>query len=123
MHCRRYEARPEQRLRQGVGSVLATNDESRHLVVSIQLPIDGQSILIIFSSKSMGFDANPRPVTDADAIIPHIKAMNVPFHLIYGSLICAKRLESDRQNKEGCFQTPGGHQDMIIKYLPVGPWS
>ena len=27
------------------------------------------------------------------------------------------------QNKEGCLQTPGGHQIMIIKYLSVGQWS
>ena len=26
-----------------------------------------------------------------------------------------------RQNKERCSQTPGGHQNMIIKYLSVGP--
>ena len=57
------------------------------------------------------------------ATIPHIKAMDVPFHLIYGSLICAKRLQSDRQNKVGCLQTPAGCQNMIIKYLSVGRWS
>ena len=57
------------------------------------------------------------------ATIPHIKAMDVPFHLIYDNLICGKRLQSDRQNKEGCLQTPGGHQNMIIKYLSVGQWS
>ena len=42
---------------------------------------------------------------------------------MYGSLICAKRFRSDRQNKEGCSQTPGGHQYMIIKYLSVGQWT
>ena len=55
--------------------------------------------------------------------IPHIKAMDVPYHLIYGSLICAKRLQSDRQNKVGCLQTPAGRQNMIIKYLSVGQRS
>ena len=64
-----------------------------------------------------------QPLGTGHATIPHIKAMDVPFHLIYGSLICAKRLKSDRQNKEGCLQTPAGRQNMIIKYLSVGQWS
>ena len=64
-----------------------------------------------------------QPLGLGHATIPHIKALDVPFHLIYGSLICAKRFQSDRQNKEGCSQTPGGHQYMIIKYLSVGQWT
>ena len=64
-----------------------------------------------------------QPLGVGHATIPHIKAIDVPFHLIYGSLICAKRFQSDRQNKEGCSQTPGGHQYMIIKYLSVGQWT
>ena len=64
-----------------------------------------------------------QPLGAGHAIIPHIKAMDVPFHLIYGRLIYAKRLQSDRQNKVACFQTPGGHQNMIIKYLSVGQLS
>ena len=64
-----------------------------------------------------------QPLGLGHATIPHIKAVDVPFHLIYGSLICAKRFQSDRENKEGCSQTPGGHQYMIIKYLSVGVWS
>ena len=52
----------------------------------------------------------------------HIKAIGVPYHLIYGSLICVKRLQRDRQNKKGYLQTPGGHQNMTIKYLSVGLW-
>ena len=64
-----------------------------------------------------------QPLGVGHAAIPHIKAMDVPFHLIYGSLICAKRLQSDRQNKVGCLQTPAGRQNMIIKYLSVGKWS
>ena len=55
--------------------------------------------------------------------IPYIKAMDIPFHLIYGSLICVKRLQRDRQNKKGNLQTPGRHQNMITKYLSVGLWS
>ena len=64
-----------------------------------------------------------QPLGVGNATIPHVKAIDVPFHLIYGSLICAKRFQSDRQNKEGCSQTPGGHQYMIIKYLSVGQWT
>ena len=64
-----------------------------------------------------------QPLGKEHANIPHMRAMDVPFHLIYGSLIYAKRLESDRQNKVACFQTPGGHQNMIIKYLSVGQLS
>ena len=30
------------------------------------------------------------------AYMPHLKAMYVPFHLLYGSLICYQRLQSDR---------------------------
>ena len=64
-----------------------------------------------------------QPLGVGHATIPHIKAVDVSFHLIYGSLISAKRFQSDRQNKEGCSQTPGGHQNMIIKYLSVGQWT
>ena len=64
-----------------------------------------------------------KPLGIGHANIPHIKAMDVPFHLIYSSLICAKRSQSDRQNKMGYLQTPGGHQNMIIKYLSVGQYS
>ena len=32
--------------------------------------------------------------------------MDVPFHLIYGSLMCAKRLQSDSQKKEDQFLDP-----------------
>ena len=52
--------------------------------------------------------------------IPYIKAMDIPFHLIYGSLICVKRLQRYRQNKKGNLQTPGRHQNMITKYLSIG---
>ena len=36
-----------------VGSVIAENEERRHLVASIQRPIDGLPYLIIISSMSM----------------------------------------------------------------------
>ena len=38
-----------------------------------------------------------QPLVPDQAFMPHIKAMNVPFHLLYGSLICSKILKSDRQ--------------------------
>ena len=41
-----------------------------------------------------------QPLGVGHATIPHIKAVDVPSHLIYGSLMCAKRLQSDRHNKE-----------------------
>ena len=47
-----------------------------------------------------------QPLGAGHATIPHIKPMDVPFHMIYGSLMCAKRLQSDRQNKRGLFADP-----------------
>ena len=47
-----------------VGSEIAKNEERRHLAASIQRPIDGLSYLIIFSSRSMGFDANRCSASD-----------------------------------------------------------
>ena len=41
-----------------------------------------------------------QPMDENQATIPEMKAMDVPFYLIHGSLICVKRLQSDRQNKE-----------------------
>ena len=64
-----------------------------------------------------------QPLGTGHATIPHIKAMDVPFHLIYSSLICAKRLQSDRQNKVGCLLDPRNAPNMIIKYLSVGQLS
>ena len=60
----------------------------------------GESLSTFISLQPLGV----KPPT-----IPHIKAMDIPFHLIYGIHISAHRLQSDRQNKEGCLQTPGGH--------------
>ena len=37
-----------------------------------------------------------QPKGEDHAIIPHIKAMDVPFHMGYGGLICSKALLSDR---------------------------
>ena len=65
------------------------------------------SVLILYEGRSQGTFPHAislQPLGVGHATIPHIKAMDVPFHLIYGSLICAKRFQSDRQNKEGCLQ-------------------
>ena len=37
-----------------------------------------------------------QPLVVDHATIPQMKAMDVPFHLVYGSLICVKGLQSDR---------------------------
>ena len=49
-----------------------------------------------------------------------MKAMDVPFHLIYDSLICFKGLQSDRPKCKRLLADPGEYQNMIIKYLSVG---
>ena len=33
------------------------------------------------------------------ATIPHMEAMAIPSHMRYGSMICSKRLQSDRPHK------------------------
>ena len=37
-----------------------------------------------------------QPLVVDQAFVPYIKAIYVPFHLLYGSLICYQRLQSDR---------------------------
>ena len=37
-----------------------------------------------------------QPLVVDEALMPYMKAMYVPFHLLYGSLICYQRLQSDR---------------------------
>ena len=37
-----------------------------------------------------------QPLVVDEAFMPHMKAMHVPFHTMYGSLICFKGLQSDR---------------------------
>ena len=37
-----------------------------------------------------------QPLAADQASMPHMKAMNVSFHMPYGGLICSKRLQSDR---------------------------
>ena len=49
-----------------------------------------------------------------------MKAMDVSFHPVYGSLICVKGLQSDRPKCKRLLADPGEYQNMIIKYLSVG---
>ena len=37
-----------------------------------------------------------QPLVVDQAVMPYMKAMYVPFHLLYGSLICYQRLQSER---------------------------
>ena len=37
-----------------------------------------------------------QPLDVDEAFMPHMKAIDVPFHTMYGSLICSKGLQSDR---------------------------
>ena len=37
-----------------------------------------------------------QPHVADQAYMPHMRAMNVLFHMLYGGLICCKRLQSDR---------------------------
>ena len=53
----------------------------------------------------------------------HMRAMDVPFHMGYGGLICSKRLQSDRPKCSASMPDPRNDQNMITKYLSVGLWS
>ena len=61
-----------------------------------------------------------QPLGADHATIPHMKAMDVPFPLMYDSLICFKGLQSDRPKCKRLLADPGEYQNMIIKYLSVG---
>ena len=61
-----------------------------------------------------------QPLVVDHATIPQMKAMDVPFHLVYGSLICVKGLQSDRPKCWASLVDPREYQNMIIKYLSVG---
>ena len=45
------------------------------------------------------------------AIIFHIKAMHVLFHLMYGSFVCSKRLQSERPKCGGMMVDPRAFQN------------
>ena len=51
-----------------------------------------------------------QPLVAGHATIPHLKAMDVPFHLVYGSLICFKGLQSDRPKCRASLVDPGEYQ-------------
>ena len=53
----------------------------------------------------------------------HMRAMDVPFHMGYGGLICSKRLQSDRPKSSASMLDPRNAQNMIIKYLSFGQQS
>ena len=61
-----------------------------------------------------------QPLVADHTTIPHMKAMDVPFNLMYDSLICFKGLQSDRPKCWASLVDPGEYQNMIIKYLSVG---
>ena len=37
-----------------------------------------------------------QPLDVDEAFMPHMKAIDVPFHFLYGGLTCYQRLQSDR---------------------------
>ena len=43
--------------------------------------------------------------------MPQMRAINVPFHLLYGSLICSKKLQSDRLKCRGTLADPSTSQN------------
>ena len=43
--------------------------------------------------------------------MPQMRAINVPFHLLYGSLICSKKLQSDRLKCRGMLADPSTPQN------------
>ena len=47
-----------------------------------------------------------QPMGEDPAIIPHMKAMDVPFHLVHGSLISFKVLQNDGPKCRGMSVDP-----------------
>ena len=47
-----------------------------------------------------------QPLGADHATLPHMKAMHVPFHLVYGSLISFKGFQSDRPKSRGMSVDP-----------------
>ena len=48
-----------------------------------------------------------QPLVTDHANVPHMEAMDVPFHMGYGGPICSKRLQSDRPKCKGLLVDPG----------------
>ena len=59
-----------------------------------------------------------QPLGAGHAVIPHIEAMYVPFHMGYGVPICSKQLQSDRPKCKGLLVDPGAIQTHVkLGYL------
>ena len=50
---------------------------------------------------------------------PHMKAMDVPFHIRYGSLICTNRLQSDRPKCTRMLAEAGAPQAKTVRKTTV----
>ena len=54
-----------------------------------------------------------QPLVAHKTFMPQMRAINVPFHLLYGSLICSKNLQNDRLKCRGILADPGTPQKHI----------
>ena len=62
-----------------------------------------------------------QPLVVDQALMPYMKAMYVPFHLLYGSLICYQRLQSDRPKWRGMVAEVSQTQKHMYK-IPIS-WT
>ena len=62
-----------------------------------------------------------QPLVVDQALMPYMKAMHVPFHLLYGSLICYQRLQSDRPKWRGMVAEVSQTQKHMYK-IPIS-WT
>ena len=59
-----------------------------------------------------------QPLVTDHANVPHMEAMDVPFHMGYGGPVCSKRLQSDRPKCKGLLVDPGAFQTHVkLGYL------
>ena len=59
-----------------------------------------------------------QPLATDHANVPHMEAMDVPFHMGYGGPVCSKRLQSDRPKCKGLLVDPGAFQTHVkLGYL------
>ena len=59
-----------------------------------------------------------QPLGVDHAILSHMRAMDVPFHLVYGSLISFKGLQSDGPKSKGLLVDPRAFQTHVkLGYL------
>ena len=52
-----------------------------------------------------------QPLVAHKTFMPQMRAINVPFHLLYGSLICSKKLQSDILKCTGMLADPSTPQN------------